>query len=114
MCELNRTEPATEKQKNKKEKRITRINETERIQGRSGPDAKAGRLMVPLQGQRKMCRIFNASLYPLCMLTIQLPSDMPTGPPPTIRVALWTKHPTDDSSPGKQSRHIQNTSLHLM
>lgn len=39
------------------------------------------------------------------MLTIQLPSDMPTGPPPTILVLLWTKHPTDDSSPGRV--HIQ-------
>ncbi|TNN86228.1 hypothetical protein EYF80_003645 [Liparis tanakae] len=37
------------------------------------------------------------------MLTIQLPSEMPTGPPPTILVLLWTKHPTEESSPGTRS-----------
>lgn len=51
-------------------------------------------------------RIFNAPQYPFCMLTIQLPSDMPTGPPPTILVLLWTKHPTEDSSPGKVETHF--------
>ncbi len=30
--------------------------------------------------------------YPLCMLTIQLPSLIRTGPPPTILTCLWTKH----------------------
>jgi len=32
------------------------------------------------------------SAYPLCMLTIQLPSLIGTGPPPTILTCLWTKH----------------------
>lgn len=45
--------------------------------------------------------MLNAWLYPFCMLTIQLPSDMPTGPPPTILVVLWMKQHTDDSSPGR-------------
>lgn len=30
--------------------------------------------------------------YPLCMLTIQLPPLIGTGPPPTILTCLWTKH----------------------
>lgn len=51
--------------------------------------------------QWKMCRRPNAPSYPFCMLTIQLPSNTPTGPPPTILVLLWTKHPTEDSSAGK-------------
>lgn len=52
----------------------------------------------------------KALLYPFCMLTIQLPSDMPTGPPPTIRVVLWMKQPTDDSSPGgqRQTKYFSN------
>ncbi len=60
---------------------------------------------VHLQWQRKLCRILTALPYPFCMLTIQLPSDMPTGAPPTILVLLWTKHPTDDSSPRKEETH---------
>lgn len=51
---------------------------------------------------RWTCGMLNARLYPFCMLTIQLPSDIPTGPPPTIRVVLWIKQPTDDSSPGRK------------
>ena len=57
---------------------------------------------VLLQGFAGNVWNIKASLYPFCMLTIQLPSDMPTGPPPTIRVVLWMKQPTDDSSPGGQ------------
>lgn len=54
---------------------------------------------------RTMCRILNPLLYPFCMLTIQLPSDMLTGPPPTILVLLWTKQPTEESSPRKAETH---------
>lgn len=44
--------------------------------------------------------MLTALAYPLCMLTIQLPSRPPTGPPPTILVLLWMKQATDESSAG--------------
>lgn len=53
-------------------------------------------------GWQGMRGILNAS-YPFCMLTIQLPSDMSIGPPPTIRGVLWMKQPKDDSSPGRKT-----------
>lgn len=49
--------------------------------------------------------MLTALAHPLCMLTIQLPSSPPTGPPPTILVLLWMKQATDDSSPGRKKAH---------
>lgn len=91
------------------EKRRGRNNpaETLFIQGWSGPDAGAG--LFFFRGGRSRCRILTASAYPLCMLTIQLPSSMPTGPPPTILVLLCIKQATDDSSPGKKKTQSRRT-----
>lgn len=55
------------------------------------------------QWRRRRCRMLTVpAAYPLCMLTIQLPSSPPTGPPPTILVLLCMKQATDDSSPGRK------------
>lgn len=95
--------------KKKTEKRRGRNNsaETLSIQGWSGPDAGAG--LFFFRGGKSRCRILTASAYPLCMLTIQLPSSMPTGPPPTILVLLCIKQATDDSSPGKKKAQQTHT-----
>lgn len=51
------------------------------------------------------CEMFTTN--PLCMLTTQLPFDMPTGPPPTILGLLWIKQFTADSSARKAETHTQ-------
>lgn len=57
--------------------------------------------------KKKECLVLygNGLWYPLCMLTIQLPSEMLTGPPPTILILLWITHLTEDSSPAKTETH---------
>lgn len=53
-------------------------------------------------------------LYPFCMLTIQLPSDMPIGAPPTILVLLWTKHLTGDGLTRKAETHNNTHPIYIL